>query len=411
MGLYNEILRSNAIVRKSHSDFFGDYEDLKEYNTIPTTSLIYDYQLKKLEEFQKIAIKDNKKVQDLNKYFQNYGKFNSENEFEKIVEQAKNNIYNNILPSIRISGALSQRKLTANKELYNKTLNSLKELESQLNILRTQTNSPISGTYINQLSGLFNEVPGESVQQIMKNFFLLQGEILEELGTAWFNERIPKDLNVKMYSTGQVNISGKGQYISDMLIFDMDRVDLNQDILIEFKIGKNGDKRTLPLKEFLNLIESYTGQAQIIVEGTQFDQVMDAVLMGIQAKSGQYQKPWNVGSKNTWVSITEFEVEPSLYVFNRLNELRNSWDRENKQLKLVSPAYQAYADYGLATTLNKILHLSQLDNQYLLTPEGFITYSERLLQLYKGEKYMFTMKDVKLNDNIFNKKPVDLVKG
>ena len=201
----------------------------------------------------------------------------------------------------------------------------------------------------------------------------------------------------------------KGQYISDMIVLNMDEVNIQDSIEISFKIGQKGENKTLPLKNFLSLLETYTGTKQIILQDSELDKIIQFIVMGIQAKSGARQKPWNVHSKNTWVSIRDFKVDSIIYVFQRLDDLRRSWDQNNKQMKIQSPAYQAFADYGVASVLDKILHLSQSDNQYLLTPNGFITYAERILEMYKGEKYSFTMKQVKLDDNLFRKKPVDLL--
>ena len=408
MSLYNEVLRSNAPIRKTYSEFFGDYADLNNYLP-PSQQAIRNYQLSRLELFQKIAIKDAEKTQQINKFLQSAGRFNRGNEFDKIIEKAIDQIYNNILPDIRTSGALSQKKLIANNALRKRTIERLSQLEILLKQLQNNTGEPISGTYINQLYSLFQEVPGTTVEEVMKNFFLLQGELLEELGTKWFNDRIPKNIQAKAISTGQLNISKKGQYISDMIVLNMDEINVQDSIEISFKIGQNGENKTLPLKNFLSLLESYTGTKQIILQDSELDKITQFVVMGIQAKSGARQKPWNVRSKNTWVSIRDFKVDSIIYVFQRLDDLRRSWDQNNKQMKIQSPAYQAFADYGVASVLDKILHLSQSDNQYLLTPNGFITYAERILEMYKGEKYSFTMKQVKLDDNLFRKKPVDLV--
>lgn len=410
MSLYNEVLKANAPIRKTHSEFFGDYADLNNYLP-PSQQVIRNYQLGRLELFQKIAIKDAEKTQQINKFLQSAGRFNRSNEFDKAIENAIDQIYNNILPEIRTSGALSQNTLIANDALRKRTIERLFQLEILLKQLQNNTGELISGTYINQLHSLFQEIPGTTVEEVMKHFFLLQGEILEELGTKWFNDKIPKNIQVKAISTGQLNISKKGQHISDMIILNIDEVNIQDSIEISFKIGQKGENKTLSLKNFLSLLETYTGTNQIILQDSELDKLTQFIVMGIQAKSGARQKPWNVHSKNTWVSIRDFKVDSIIYVFQRLDDLRRSWDQNNKQMKIQSPAYQAFADYGVASVLDKILHLSQSDNQYLLTPKGFITYTERILEMYKGEKYSFTMKQVKLDDNLFRKKPVDLVQS
>ncbi len=51
------------------------------------------------------------------------------------------------------------------------------------------------------------------------------------------------------------------------------------------------------------------------------------------------------------------------------------------------------ANYGLATVLHKILHLSNENggNQYLLTPQGFTTYPERIEYLMNKHKTAITI--------------------
>jgi hypothetical protein len=51
------------------------------------------------------------------------------------------------------------------------------------------------------------------------------------------------------------------------------------------------------------------------------------------------------------------------------------------------------ADYELARSINKVLHLSQSANQYVLTPNGFVPFVTRILELYEkngGNGYYFS---------------------
>ena len=66
--------------------------------------------------------------------------------------------------------------------------------------------------------------------------------------------------------------------------------------------------------------------------------------------------------------------------------------------------YNALANYGLATVLHKVLHLSEKGNQYLLTPSGFISFPERLVQLFTSEKSAVKVRGaVTINDNTLSK--------
>ena len=58
------------------------------------------------------------------------------------------------------------------------------------------------------------------------------------------------------------------------------------------------------------------------------------------------------------------------------------------------------ADYGLATVLFKILHLEEQGNQYLLTPEGFTTYTQRIKTLMEKRQSRIHIKGkVTINSN------------
>jgi hypothetical protein len=120
--------------------------------------------------------------------------------------------------------------------------------------------------------------------------------------------------------------------------------------------------------------------------------------LGIQAKSGVNQLPWNTGTKNTWASIQGDggQLDQYCLFLEHLEKLRNSedWDGE-KNIKKESPVYTAMANYELYKSLSKILHLSQSANQYVLTPNGFMPFVSRILELYEkrggGEKnYYFS---------------------
>ena len=98
-------------------------------------------------------------------------------------------------------------------------------------------------------------------------------------------------------------------------------------------------------------------------------------------------------------SIDNLSQDTINYLSTNKNEftlLKNYWitkeipktnSRENNyqpwMVKDSSPDYNALANYGLATVMNKVLHLSKEGNQFVLTPYGFMTFSERIKQLLK----------------------------
>jgi len=104
--------------------------------------------------------------------------------------------------------------------------------------------------------------------------------------------------------------------------------------------------------------------------------------ISIQAKAGLKQPLWNKAKYNK-VSIGEYPYDDGLSLsVHRTFELLHSLDLEDPKDDWVVDAdgeYNALANYGLGTVIAKILHLSELEgNQYVLTPAGFTTFSQRM---------------------------------
>lgn len=394
MSLFREVMYSKAPITKGHDSFYGDYSYLNAVEA-PSDSMIQDYQLMKLKEFQMASIKNDTKARKINQFLLHNGQLGTSSEqYDKIVYDSMNNLFNQINQLIS-TGAMSKKTraaLAENQTLESNIVNKLNSLGKKLNELRTSADMTIQSTYIDQLDNLISQLPNGDLDSVLRTLYHLKGDILEEIGTEWLNKRIPADLNTRAYSTGSVR--GKsGQLISDIMMMDMDLVNLNSDIKISFKLGGNGAMQELSLKDFLNLMESYSGQEQIVITSEAEDVLNSMSVFGIQAKSGVNQLPWNTGSKNTWASIEGGGINQYVDFLFRLQQLYNSWDVEHKNIKKTSPAYTAMANYQLATQLSKVLHLSQKDNQYVLTPNGFMPFVTRILELYErkgGGKYMFS---------------------
>ena len=406
MTIYESIVRSDAPIRKTYDDFYGIYNDLRG-SLVPTEGAIKAFQMSKLHLFSIMARSGNFKAQAVNNFLQN-----SSGSIDDGLQHSI--IHNKILElENKLRGAFffffwskaEQDNQLIDKNLLELTHQNLKELYNLLLQISTFNNEPISGTYINKLNGYINNLKGSSIYEIMKNYWNLQGEILEAEGTAWFNKRLPSDLKIKAYNIGKINVSGKGQAISDILLMDMSLVDLYENIFIDYTIG--GQHETKTLKEFFNFLETHQGQEQIVFNDENLGKLISRSVMGIQAKSGKNQKPWNIKSKNTWVSIGEFD-EPERRVLDRIFDLRTTWDQFDKNIKIQDNAYNALADYGLATVLNKVLHLDEYENSYLLTSSGFMTYEDRMEELLngKGGKYYFHLNNVKMDYNLYDKKQI-----
>lgn len=389
--LFKEIMRSSAPVLKYHQEFWGEYERFNNISA-PSSEEIANYQLKKLSSFQMNAFKESGTVQHINKFLcLNGGLPKSMKQYDQLVYTSLQNIFNEINQLIA-SGYMSAKKRSNLKEYEQDIANKLQALGKALNNLRNQGNMILDSKYIHQLDSVISALPNGDIDAVLKTLYHLKGDILEEVGVNWFNERIPTELKAKTkaYSTGSI-FSQKGQLISDLLIVDLGNVDL-MNTEITYKV--NGYPYSASLKDFFQTLEKNKGQKTIVI-GTEGEQLLQEVsLLGVQAKSGVNQLPWNQ-SKNTWVSIRG-EGQPLdnyLDFLDHINKLKKSWDNKSKNIKQDSKVYRAMADYELANSLSKVLHLSQQENQYVLTPNGFMPYTSRILELYEkkgSQKYYFT---------------------
>lgn len=405
MLVYDSIVRSGSPLKQNYSDFYKGWSDITG-SQVPLYSEIQAYQMSKLIEFSEKTRLHSAQSYNVNKFLQNSSNNLNEGLQHDIIHNKIIEIESNLRDQFfmgKWSG--EEKELTQDKTLLSNVHKNLQELYNLL-IQISGKDQLISGTYINKLSDYINKADGPSIYDIMKNYWNLQGEILEAEGVEWFNKRVPSNLQVRAYNVGKLNIKGQGQMISDILILNMSQVDLYKDVQIEFTL--DGNPQSLPLIEFLNKLETYTGTKQLVVDDNNIGKLISNAVMGIQAKSGINQLPWNVSSANTWVSIGDFENIQEKIVLDRIFQLRNTWDEFDQHIKTVDSAYNALADYGLATVLNKILHLGQNENSYLLTPSGFMTYEDRMAELFKkkGGKYYFHLNHVKMNDNLYDSKQV-----
>lgn len=393
MGLYREIMRANAPVLKFHQEFYGDYERFNSLEA-PDSAAIANFQMKKLMEFQRQSFKNNEKTQRINQFLKLNGQLaSSAEEFDKIVYESMSKMFvqiNELISKGYMSRSVRQA-LTENQQLESTIVQKLSALGNTLNYLRSTANMTINSSYITRLDNIILSLPEGDIDAVLRTLFHLKGDILEEVGVEWFNQRIPQDLNVKAFSTGAIR-GKKGQLIQDLLVVDMDNIDLLK-IPISFKMGE--ENYTLPLGDFLNKVETNKGSESILITNEGEELLQSISLLGIQAKSGVNQLPWNTGSKNTWASIQGDGgiCDEYLDFLEHMNRLKATWDKDDKNMKKESSAYRAMADYELARSIAKVLHLSQSANQYVLTPKGFVPFVTRIIELYEksgGAGYYFS---------------------
>ena len=239
-----------------------------------------------------------------------------------------------------------------------------------------------------------------------------QGDTVEAIGTAWLNKhKIP---NIQTITTGNVSLKGttninrhNGQLITDMMSLNLKDIDINQ-LEITYMTA-TGDKVTTTLKNFFELLDNISSSAEerISLDDDAYDVLLGLSALNVQAKSGKSQLPWNVQLKSkiaaTSVSIGEFDASAKCGIgikraFELLHTLNND---EDLDIADTSSDYNAIANYGLATMLAKVLHLSEKEgNQMLLTPSGFITYVDRMEQLFKDSNdYIMFVENVSIKTN------------
>lgn len=301
---------------------------------------------------------------------------------------------------------------------YEQAQAKLKELSAYLTFLREKVgiDSPVYSQDLERLNNLIAQNSLRSFSQSamvswIKNLSQIQGELVEELGTAWLAKRLPSDFEVLPISTGKVYYGGgkhgsAGQLIQDIITVDMQNIDLLNSLQVSYKVGNQTYNHSLA--EFLRVVQTYSGSDQIRIEDDLYSTLLDMSALNIQAKSGKNQLPWNTLSKNTNVSIGEFDTVDGLELsVVRTFELLHTLDQEKPKDQWVTDnrlEYNALANYGLATVLSKVLHLSERGNQYLLTPSGFITYPERLAQLFKTNASIVKVRgNVTINESTLSK--------
>lgn len=384
--------------------FWGDpYEKLNEV-TVPSIQAIQQYQLAKIEAFQKIASDQvAAKNQKLNALFLN-GQINSlasitDSDMDVKLDEA----LEKIVSAINGTYAGNKHKDSEyNYSLLKTQLTKLKSAIEQLNsaIISQNANGGIPAVYLDTVNNAIDACSMESLDanvldEWFKHLNKYKGDLVEDFGVAWLSLlKIPNVESIEL-NTGALNYQGdkkghKGQIIQDLMSLQVTGLDLDN---IPIRYRSAGEKTfvTTSLREFLNQMDQASNQhKQIILEDDGYDVLLGLSQLNIQAKAGLNQRPWNV-NKSTQVSIGEFSPEDGLVVsafhtFDLLDSLDKEGAPEYDWVATNSSDYNALANYGLATVLFKVLHLNEDGNNYLLTPQGFTTYTDRLKELMSRGK-------------------------
>ena len=414
-GLFEYVV--NKKMETTKNKFWGKYSELNTaMPPLPSEEAIHNYQLIKLRNSELAIAKAAearmakfKIISDIIINTDSNDVAQYENNRDKEIAEAIQNIFTNIsemrqthkVRDINGNFKSKEQKIKDVEIMQNIMQNLLNELTRLQNTLNVQEVAYADN--LENIKNALNALQGATgfyradFKKFWKTLSQTQGDLLEELGTAWFNERIPKDLEVTMITTGNVAYYGndhKGQLIMDMMTINMNAPEVIDNLNITYRIGSKGEEKTMPIKDFLQKLPQYNGSEKIILTDSGYNLLTNISVMNIQAKSGKKQLPWNM-NKSTQVAISEYadDVTESgnlsvLQTFKLLHALDNEQPRDEWVLNEDSLGYyQALANYGLATVLYKVLHLDEVKgNQYLLTPDGFMTFSQRFLQLFEKNK-------------------------
>lgn len=397
----------------SRSAFWGNYAALNGAEPpTPTAEAIHNYQLEKIKQSQEATLASARatkarfaEVEALIYGKNDVGEYTAEQ--DKEIQQSIQRIYETI-------GEIRSTKKSTNEDGSFKDAHLQKQqMDQLLGLLHTQlttlkTKFQTTGVYEKDLLELETLIKSMSKFKTLSNMSFkswysrlsrLQGELLEQMGIAWGREVIPSDIEI--LDTAQVYLktgsSGRhsGQLISDMIYLDTSKPEvLNQSI--SFSLG--GKTQTMSLGDFISFLNNQSDKSQqIVIDDTAYDILLDASILQVQAKSGKTQLPWNVNASTT-VAINDFskEIPPNanisvLETFQLLQALDTEQPSDQWVINAnADPYYQAMANYGLATALYKVMHLGVREgNQYLLTPNGLMTFSERIYQLFKDKPQLY----------------------
>ena len=227
---------------------------------------------------------------------------------------------------------------------------------------------------------------------------------------------MPDTESIKFIQTGNVSVNSASKTRSGQLIQDIMGINLNatiknadiDHIMVSYHtstvvIDSNGNKKKqkgpeiqVTLRQLLDVMEKQSNaNTTIVIDDNAYDALLGMSALNIQAKAGFNQTPWNKAERTSF-TIGEFtdEVKRNGVGVKRIFFLLHSLNQEEPHSQWIADSdnnYNAMANYGLTTVLAKILHLSaQEGNQYLLTPMGFTTYTERIS--YLMEKHHTSIK-------------------
>lgn len=406
-------------VYKNRDPFWGKYVELNNVE-VPSLDAIQQYQLSKIQMFQQQATqRAASKYGNINTLFKS-GTINSlPLEYSQDESQTLDKVITKLVTLLNSTYSGKNKDGSFNYERLNNQLNALRQtIEATNNALISAGADGIPSQYLDKINETISacgigDLSGETLSTWFKQLNLFKGNLVEDLGVEWLKaQKIP---NITTLNTGSLNLQGevsqgrhRGQLIQDLMMLDTSIPDIGN-IPITYKPTGGDNYIDSTINQLLaDMASASGGSKQISITDEGYDTLLSLSALNIQAKAGLNQKPWNE-NKNTSVSISEFDTSDGLAVsayktFELLHELDQDVHNSNEDwVKTSSNDYNMLADYGLATCLFKILHLEEQGNQYLLTPDGFVTYTERMAKLMENRRSRVHIKGrVTVDSNTLN---------
>lgn len=415
MTLGTMFAKNNIIESYANKDPFWDpYNGTPQYSllnqvVVPDISAIRAYQIEKIEEFENTTLEN--KFANLD----NIAKDNFSNliaAFENDESQVINQMLENFVTKMNSFYYVNKGETKSDKD-WAYLRRNLAALEQALTQLMTELNvqklnSFGMPTVLQQTLELIQKnlaacnihsLDSATINQFLKNINQIKGDTLEELGVAYFKKLgVPNIDSIRLGSV-YLNTDGrsgrhKGQLIQDLIAYDITSPDILNDVEVEYRPVGSDKYIKAPLSKLMADIEQANGGSkQISITDETYDVLLGLQSINIQAKSGKNQLPWNQNA-STSVSIGEYDKVDKLaisvyHTFSLLHSLNSAEnDIQPWMVKDTGSDYNALANYGLATVMSKVLHLSEQGNQFVLTPYGFMTFSARMKQLLKTNNYI-----------------------
>ena len=414
-------LKDNIVeVYKGEEPFWGKYKDLNNA-TVPELKDIQEYQLYKIRQFQKASsAKAAKKYSKINNLFKSRKINQMTDTYDKKTSMTLDKAITGLVGIINGTYQYNKDNKTNTSYNYDALQKQLLSLNKHLNtinqiLINSGESKGIPSHYLDKLQDTINAcglhgLDDTSLDNWFNQINLFKGDLVEDIGVEWLkSQKIPNILTV---NTGALDLQGEikagrhtGQLIQDLMMLDVSNISILNTPITYKPIGSPKTINST-LGQLLKDMEASSGNSKkITITDETYDTLLKFSALNIQAKAGFNQKPWNINKSNQ-VKIGEFSETDGLALsVRRTFELLHQLDLENTPepdiwVKNSSPDYNMLADYGLATVLFKILHLEEQGNQYLLTPEGFTTYTQRIKTLMEKRQSRIHIKGkVTINSN------------